>query len=314
MKKLCLIGGLLAIVCAAAYAQEEEKPGDEMRKLQVETRELRDEITRLSLLNSLGLTLEQAQQLKALLDGVKLAHDLHEQRMLENQKETVEVLKKVRDSLAQGDSEPPAELVEKYDELRKKANVANKEFFGKLKEADEEVNGLLSEEQKKKIREGADDPLSTKDDAEAQKARMEQVTKMLDRVRTMNQQQLEQSKEQLMGQLLGRLAADRNIPRQNLQRARATVEEIVKKAREMDELDYALWREEFAGQIPELGKPQARGNARREETRRRGPELSPVAEAMLDEGMLAALEKKIEALKKTGEQEKPGKEAEESDE
>ena len=312
MKKLCFVAGLLAIISAAAYAQE-EKPGDEIRKLQVQMKELRDEIGQLSLLNALGLSLEQAQQLKALLDNVRLARDLHSQQMLSGQKESVEVLKQIRDKLAEGAGEPPEELVEKYNELRKATNAANKEFFAKLKEADEEINSLLTKEQKQKIKNPPDALRPDEEGPEAQKARLEQVAKILDRVKTMNEQQLQQSKDKLMQQLIGKLG--RNAPRQQVQRARRKIEEIVGKARGMDELDYALWREEFAKQIIELGKPSARGEAARQEGRRRGPELSPVATVLLDEGMLGALEKKIETLKKSQQQkeeEPPEKDVEEA--
>jgi hypothetical protein len=264
-------------------------------------KELRDEIGRLSLLNSLGLSLEQAQQLKALLDNVRLARDLHNQQMVSGQKEMVEVLKKIRDTLVEGAEEPSEELVGKYNELRKATNAANKEFFAKLEEGDKEINSLLSKEQKQKIKNPSDVLRSGEDGPKAQKARLEQVAKILDRVKTMNEQQLEQAKDKLMQQLLGKLVS-RNTPRQQLQKARRQIEEIVGKARGMDELDYALWREEFAKQIIELGKPSARGQARRQEGKKRGPELSPAAAVLLDEGMLGALEKKIEVLKKSEEQ------------
>ncbi len=309
---------LLAVISVLSFsmpAMAQEKPGDEVRKLQVEVKELRDEIGRLSLLNALGLSLEQAQQLKALLDNVRLARDLHSQKMLSGQKEMIEVLKKIRDALAEGAQEPPEELVEKYTELRKATNAANKEFFEKLKEADKEVNELLTNEQKQKIKNPPDALHPGEGGPEAQKAQLEQVARILDRVKTMNEQQLQQSKDKLMQQLMGRLG--RNLPRQQQQRVRGKIEEIVGKARGMDELDYALWREEFAKQIIDLGKPSARGEAGRQDGRKRMPELSPAAAALLDEGMLGALEKKIEVLKKSGnqEEEKPSeKESKEADE
>lgn len=313
MKRLCLIAGLLIVMSAAVFAQE-EKPGDEVHKLQVQMKELRDEIGRLTLLNALGLSLEQAQQLKVLLDNVRLARDLHDQKVLSGQKETVDVLKEIRDALAEGAEEPPEELVKKYNELRQATNAANKEFFAKLKEADGEVNNLLSTEQKQKMKNPPDALRPEEEGPEAQKARLEQVARVLDRVKTMNEQQLQQSKDKLMEQLMGRLG--RNIPRQQQQRVRGKIEEIVGRARGMDELDYALWREEFAKQIIELGKPPARGEARRQDARRRGPELSPVATVLLDEGMLGALEKKIEVLKKSQQEEEkpPEKEGKEADE
>lgn len=311
MKKICLAAIAVLLVSLPALAQDKET-ADEVRELQRKVRALREEISRLHLLNTIELTLEQAQQLKALLDNVKLARELFNQQTIACQKEMVEVLQKIRDALAEGAEAPPEELVEEYTELRKKNAEVNKEFVKKVKEADKELNSLLSPEQGKAIENYDGDVLRPqKDGPQAKGSRLAQAAKLLDRVVRLNPEQLEQAKEKLFQQFLGKLTRDRNVPRQHIQSVRRKLDEIINKARKMDELEYMLWREEFAKQLLELGNPPKR-TGRRADRRQKGPELSKAATVLLDEGMLKALESRIEALKEAGEKEPAGPEKEES--
>ena len=66
--------------------------------------------------------------------------------------------------------------------------------------------------------------------------------------------ELEQAKEKLMGQFLGRLTKDRSVPRQHVQATRRKIDEIIRNARGMEDLEYMLWREEYAKQLLELGQ------------------------------------------------------------
>jgi hypothetical protein len=93
------------------------------------------------------------------------------------------------------------------------------------------------------------------------------------------------------------------MPRQRIQAARRKIDEIIQKARKMDELDYMLWREEFAKQLLELSSPSKRAG-KRDARRQKGPELSRAGMMLLDEGMLKALETRIEALKKAEKEKK----------
>ena len=310
MKRALLAAIAVLLLALPALAQEKET-ADEVRELQQSIRELREEISRLHLLNSLEFTLEQAQELKILLDNLKLARELFNQQTLSHQKGLVDVLGEIRDALAAGAPEPPEELLARHDELRRKNAQAGKEFFKKVKAADEELNAALSERQRKIVKDYDADPLKgVKNGPEGNESRLGQVAKLLDRVRAMNDQQLEQAKEKLMGQFLGKLTKDRSVPRQHVQATRRKIDEIIRNARGMEELEYMLWREEYAKQLLELGSPPKRP-ARQADRKQKGPELSKAGTMLLDEGMISALKIRIEALKKAGKEKPAGPGSEE---
>lgn len=312
MKKAFLAAITVMLLALPSYAQE-EKPGDEIRKLQTEMRELRDEIGRLHLLNLLDLSLEQMQQMKALLDNLRLARELLNQQSLSHQKEMVELLKKLRTELAQGATELPEELVSRYDELRKANAEAGRDFNKKLKEADEELSALLTPEQGEIIKKYEGDILRpARDGPQDSDSQLAQVAKMLDRARSMSERELEQAGDKLKQQFLGRLAKGGNLPPQRIQAARRKMDDIIRQAREMDEFEYMLWREEFAKQVVELTNPPNRA-ARRDTGRQKGPQLSKAATLLLTEGMVEALEARIEILKKAQEEKQPEPENEEQD-
>jgi hypothetical protein len=310
MKKACIAVFIILLMGLPALAQD-KKAAEEVRELQQKLNELRQEISRLHLLNTLEVTLEQAQEIKTLLDNLKLGRELLNQQQIANQKEMVEILEKIRDAYKENNGDAPDELIEKYNEIRKQANEANRGFFKQVTEADKELNTILTEGQKKTIKNYDEDPLRPeKDGPQGKGSRLAQVAKLLDRIRGMTPEQLEQAKGKLMQQFLGRLVKDGNMPKQRMQAAQRKVEEILRKAQALDDFEYMLWREEFAKQLLDLTKPQKR-QAKRADKRQKGPELSKAGAMLLDEGMLKALEIKIEALKKAGieqdKHEKPGK-------
>lgn len=309
MKKACLALILSLLMTLPALAQEKET-AEELKELGQKLNELRQEISRLHLLNTLELTLEQAQEIKTLLDNLKLARELLNQQQIANQKEMVEILEKIRDAYEEDKGEAPEELIEKYNELRKQTNEANKKFFKQVTEADKELNTILADDQKKTIKNYDEDPLRpAQDGPQGKDSRLAQVAKLLDRIRPMTPEQLGQARDKLVQQFLGRLAKDGNAPKQRVQAAQKKVEEILRKCQGMDDFEYMLWREEFAKQLLDLSKPQKR-QAKRANKRQKGPELSKAGTMMLDEGMLKSLESKIEALKKAKAEEKKEEEPE----
>ncbi len=303
MKKACLAVMLVLLVSMPALAQE--RAGDEVRELQRSLRELREEISRLHMVNSLELTLEQALELKMLLDDLKLARELFTEQTAGNQKEMVAALQKIRDALAAGAQEIQEELLAEYNKLRKKNGEAAREFFEKLKKADEELNTILTPGQREAVENYDADPLRPKGEGgKSESSRLERMAKLLDRIVALNPEQLAQAGEKLMQQFLGKLTKARNVAPQYMQKVRRKVEEVIQKARAVDEFEYVLWREELARQLLELTNPPKR-RGRQVDKRQKGPKLSKAGTVLLDEGMLSALEAKIKALRKAEEEEKP---------
>lgn len=268
------------------------------KEIQVRLRELRQDIVNLDLLNRMKVTLEQAQQIKMLIENLKLARELMKEQVLACQEGMVEVLEEARKLLAARAEKLPDEVRAKYGGLRKKIGEVTQEFFKKLEGADEELNSALTPQQCEAAQNYEGDPLSTKgEEARRKKARVTQMVKVLSRVRAASPGQLEKIREKSIQQLLGKLAQDRKIPREHVQAARQKIEQIMQEARQMDEIDYLLWQEELAQELLDATR-RPRAQPRWHGKKQRGPKLSKVATVLLDERMLGALKAKIEMLKK----------------
>jgi len=307
MKRFFL--SMILAVAALAPAAAQEKNAEDIREIQRKVREVRDEINRLHLLASLELTLEQAKELKILLDGVKLARDLLNEKAAANQKETLEVLEKIRDAMAEGGEEPSAELVEKYHELRKAGNKAGKEFQARLAKTDGEINGILTGEQQKLLETYGDDPLAPPTKGQGEGETLAQLAKLIDRLRSIPPEQIQKVRDRMMQQFLGRLVKNRKGSKPDVQAIQRKLDEIAQKSRTMDEFEYMLWREEFAKQLFDMANKPAK-KAARKDAKSSAPELSKAGAAFLDEGMLEALEKRIRVIEKTTQEEELKKEPE----
>jgi hypothetical protein len=307
MKRAFLLILLELLATSPVFAQDEVEQ-DELRAVQREVSDLREEVTRMHLLNLLDLTFEQAQELKVLLDEVKTARDLLREQVLNCQKGMLGVLREVKEVLAGGATKVPEDLAEKYQKLRRKSNEANRNFVEKLKEADDKLAALLTDEQRETIEGYEGDPLApSKEALQGLGSPMSQAASLLDRVRDMEGAQLERAREKAMQQFLGKLIRDGNMPRERIEAARRKVEEIIGKAWSLDELEYYIWREELAKQLVEIANPPARRETR-EDPRQRGPELSPAGEALFDEKMYSLVLAKVESLKEAWEREEPDRE------
>ena len=269
------------------------RPRVEEREIFAAVHELRKEITLYNLINGLYLSQDQIVQMLGLLRKVEGVRGEYEEKTISQARQVEEVLKGIRECVAR-DEEINGELVREFHSAKKGMENVKEEFHKKMISYQDEIKGILNENQIALIEEFRPciiPPRDTWDSARVGQAsdytRMGE--RLLTRIREMDERVYQRRKSPLIERHIERVERHRGaFSDEERAEEEWRVADILARARELSDVDFEAQKGNLAREFrgPHEKAIQSRHH------RRRG-DLDKVAIFLLDPQLIPILEKRL---------------------
>ena len=282
------------IVLPLFFTQEGHcRPRVEEREIFAAVHDLRKEITLYNLINGLYLSQDQIVQMLAVLRKVEGVRGEYEEKTIFQARQVEEVLKGIRECVAR-EEEIDGELVREFHSAKKGMENVKEEFHGKMISYQDEIKGILNENQIALIEEFRPciiPPRDTWDSARVGQAsdytRMGE--RLLTRIREMDERVYQRRKSLLIERHIERVERHRGVfSDEERAEEERRVTDILARVREFSDVDFEAQKGNLAR---ELREPHEKAIQSRHH-RRRG-DLDKVGRFLLDPQLIPILEKRL---------------------
>lgn len=282
------------IVLPLLLTQEDHcRPRVDEREIFAAVHDLRKEITLYNLINGLYLSQDQIAQMLAILRKVEGVRGEYEEKTISRARHMEEILKGIRECVAR-DEEIDGELAREFHSAKKGMEDVKEELHGKMISYQDEIKGILKENQIALIEEFRPciiPPRDTWDSARVGQAsgNTRMGEKLLTRIREMDERVYQRRKSLLIERHIERVERHRGVFSDD-ERAEEErrVADILARTRELSDVDFEAQKGNLAR---ELREPHEKAIQSRHH-RRRG-DLDKVGTLLLDPKLIPILEMRL---------------------
>jgi len=270
--------------------------GLDVREIFAEVHHLRKEITLHKLVNGLYLSEDQIVQMLAVLKKVDGIREEHRAKAISRTRRMEEILTRIRETVAR-DEEIDRELVREFHRAKKAMEGLREEFHHTLMPYEDEIKGILNENQLALIEEFKPCVVPPRDTRGG--ARIGQVSgdthmgeRLLTRVRQMDESTYQRRKPLLIERYIERVERHVGVlSDQERAEEERRVGDILTRARELSDLDFEAQKGNLAR---ELKEPHQKAMQSRH--RKRKGDLDKVGRFLLDPKLIPILEGRLTRL------------------
>jgi len=298
MKKIrmvCITLAALSMVTMPGFLAQRGhcRGGLEMREVFAEVHDLHREITLHNLLNGLYLSPEQMTQMLAVLRKAEGIRGEYQTKAVSQARRMEEILKGIREIVAR-DEEIDGELVREFRRAKKRWEDLKEEFHGSMMSYQDEIKGVLNENQLTLIDEFRPCIIPPRDTRNG--ARIGQASgdtrmgeRFLTRVRRMDEKVYHRRKPLLIGRHIERverhvgLFADEERTEEERR-----VADIFERARELSDVEFEAQKGDLARELKEPHEKAMQSRRRK----RRG-DLDTLGKFLLDPNLIPILEGRL---------------------
>ena len=269
------------------------RPCVEEREIFAAVHDLRKEITLYNLINGLYLSQDQIIQMLAVLRKVEGERGEYEEKIISQARQVEDILKGIRECVAR-DEEIDGELAREFQGAKKEMEKVKEEFSRKMISYQDEIKGILNENQIALIAEFRPCIIPPKDTWDS--ARVGQVSgntrmgeRLLTRIREMDERVFQRRKSLLIERHIERVERHRGaFSDEERAEEERRVADILSRARELSDVDFEAQKGNLAR---ELREPHEKAIQSRHH-RRRG-DLDKLGTFLLDPKLIPILEKRL---------------------
>ena len=268
----------------------------ETREIFAGVHDLRKEITLHNLINGLYLSQDQIVQMLDVLKKVEGIREEQKAKAMSHARQMEGILKGIRETVAR-DEEIGEDLAREFHQAKKKGEDLREEFHGSMMPYQDEIKGILNENQLALLEEFKPCVIPPKDTWDS--ARVGQASgdtrmgeKFLTRVRGMDEIAYQKRKSFIIERHIGRVERHVGVL-SNEERAEeeGRVADIFEKARGLSDVDFEAQKGDLARELKEPHEKAMQSRHRR----RRG-DLDKVGRFLLDPRLIPILEKRLTKL------------------
>ena len=282
------------IVPPGFLAQRGHCGGDlKMREIFAEVYDLRKEITLHNLVNGLYLSHEQMTQMLAVLRKAEGVRGEYEEKAISQARQVEEILKNIREIVGR-DEEIDGELIREFHRAKKGMEDLKEEFHGEMMSYQDEIKGILNENQLALIDEFKPCVIPPRDTWDS--ARIGQASgdtrmgeRLLTRIRQMEEKVYQRRKPRLIERHIERVERHVGLfsDEERVEEERR-VADILERARELSDLDFEAQKGNLARDLKE---PYEKAMQSRHRKRRGG--LDKLGRFLLDPRLIPILERRL---------------------
>ncbi|UCD71090.1 MAG: hypothetical protein JSW70_08825 [Syntrophobacterales bacterium] len=264
-----------------------------LREIFTEVHDLRKEINLLNLVNGLYLSPQQMAQMLNITRKVEEIRGGYRSKAVSQARQMEEVLKEIRGTVAR-DEEIDGELVRKFHGAKKRMEDLKEEFRGSMMPYQDEMKGVLNENQLALIEEFKPCIIPPRDSFDS--ARIGQAhgdtrigERFLTRVRQMDERVYQKRKPLIIERHIERVGRHVGLlSEEEMAEEERRISEIFKRARELSDLDFEAQKGDLAR---ELKEPHEKAMKNRH--RKRKGDLDKLGKFLLDPELIPILEKRL---------------------
>ncbi len=265
----------------------------ETREIFAGVHDLGKEITLHNLINGLYLSQDQIVQMLAVLKKVEGIKEEHRAKAMSHARQMEEILKGIRETVAR-DEEVGEDLAREFHRAKKKGEDLREEFHGSMMPYQDEIKGILNENQLALLEEFKPCVIPPKDTWDS--ARVGQASgdtrmgeRFLTRVRQMDERTYQKRKRFIVERHIERVERHVGVlSDEERAEEERRVADIFKRARELSDVDFEAQKGDLAR---ELKEPHEKAVQSRH--RRRKGDLDKVGRFLLDPKLIPILEKRL---------------------
>ena len=268
----------------------------EAREIFTGVHDLRKEITLHNLINGLYLSQDQIVQMLPVLRKVERLREEQRAKAISHARQMEEVLTKIRETVAR-DEEIGEDLAREFHQAKKKGEDLRAEFHGSMMPYQDEIKGILNENQRALINDFKPCVIPPRDTWDS--ARIGQASgdtrmgeRFLTRVRGMDERAYRRRKSFMIERYIAR--GERHVGvlgDDERAEEKRRVADILEKARELSDVDFEAQKGDLAR---ELKGPHEKAMQSRH--RRHKGDLDKVGRFLLDPKLIPILEKRLTRL------------------
>jgi len=268
----------------------------EAREIFTGVHDLRKEITLHNLINGLYLSQDQIVQMLPVLRKVERLREEQRAKAISHARQMEEVLTKIRETVAR-DEEIGEDLAREFHQAKKKGEDLRAEFHGSMMPYQDEIKGILNENQRALINDFKPCVIPPRDTWDS--ARIGQASgdtrmgeRFLTRVRGMDERAYRRRKSFMIERYIARVERHVGVLGDD-ERAeeKRRVADILEKARELSDVDFEAQKGDLARELKGPHEKALEGRHRR----RKG-DLNKVGRFLLDPRLIPILEKRLTRL------------------
>ena len=268
----------------------------EAREIFAGVHDLRKEITLHNLINGLYLSQDQIVQMLGVLKKVEGIREEHKARAVSHARQMEEILKRMRETVAR-DEEIGEDLAREFHQAKRKGEDLRKQFHGSMMPYQDEIKGILNENQRALLEEFKPCVIPPRDTWDS--ARVGQASgdtrmgeRFLTRMRQMDERVYQRRKSSIIDRQVERV--ERHMGRlSDEERAEeeGRVADIFRRARDLSDVDFEAQKGDLARELRGPHEKAMRGRHHR----RKG-DLDKVGRFLLDPRLIPILEKQLTRL------------------